>query len=82
MVVLGGRAVSYERGTPVNGQELPAGAGGKSERGGVAAALDQIAFERPVICTGARQNPATCGANQGYWERRFDTTLNVKAHRL
>ena len=26
---------------------------------------DQIVFFRPLICTGARHNPATCGANQG-----------------
>ena len=33
---------------------------------------DQPAVFMSLICTDARWNPATCGANQGSWERRFD----------
>ena len=37
--------------------------------------LYQIAFFRSLICCGDRQNPATCGTNQGNRKRRFDPTL-------
>ena len=32
----------------------------------------QIAFFRPLICAGARRNPAACGTNQGNLNRWFD----------
>ena len=35
----------------------------------------QTAFSIPLICTGARRNPVTCGANQGGRKRRFDFKL-------
>ena len=37
------------------------------------AVLNQIALLRPLIRTGARRNPATCGTNRSNWKRRFDS---------
>ena len=36
---------------------------------------DQVAFSSPLICTGARWNPATCGTHQGRVKQRFEATL-------
>ena len=38
---------------------------------------DQNAFSRPLICTGARRNPAMCGTNQRDRKRRFALPLRA-----
>ena len=47
-------------------------AAGKSLQSG-----SKFVFWRPCICTGARRNPATCSAYQGFQKRRFGPTLSA-----
>ena len=45
--------------------------------GTCAAGPDQITFFRSLIFTASRQNPATCGTNQGNRTRRFAPPLRA-----
>jgi hypothetical protein len=40
---------------------------------------DRIACSRPLICTGARPNLATCRTHRGSWQRRFDSCKAARA---